>query len=132
MNNQILVLTLLFCLGLTGIKAQDEKTGDPEAAFFHADSIISQAYQENKRWESFFKGENVLTGMYLLTAGEQDKQRPHDTDEVYYVLKGKALFEAGGRETSVSQGSILFVKANVAHRFKDIEEDLQLLVFFDQ
>ena len=77
-------------------------------------------------------GKNVLTGLYMLKAGVEDRQRPHDTDEVYYVVSGKSKFMAGGKEVEAKAGSILFVKAEVEHRFFDIEEDLVLVVFFDQ
>ncbi len=124
---------LSFSLGcFYSVSAQDSKPKDPDAMFFHLDTITSELISNDKRWVSFIKGENVLTGLYYLKAGDEDKQRPHDTDEVYYVLKGKAKFMAGGEETDVREGSVLFVKANVAHRFTMIEEDLQLLVFFDQ
>ncbi|NAS14444.1 cupin domain-containing protein [Poritiphilus flavus] len=130
-NARVFVFSLTlysFC----SLFAQDIKPKDPDARFFHLDTISSELISKDQRWVSFLKGENVLTGLYYLKAGDEDKQRPHDTDEVYYVLKGKASFTAGGKETEVSQGSVLFVKANVAHRFTNIEEDLQVLVFFDQ
>lgn len=60
------------------------------------------------------------------------KKSPHDTDEVYYVVSGTGKFKAGEEKVSIKAGSILFVKAKVAHRFYDIEEDMVLLVFFDK
>ena len=83
-------------------------------------------------WLPFMQGKNVLTGLYMLKVGAEDRQRPHDTDEVYYVAAGKGKFVAGGEEVTIQTGSILFVKAAVEHRFFDIEEDLILVVFFDQ
>lgn len=118
---------------LSNVMGQENETiDDPDATFFHADSLISELQSGNKRWMSFIKGKNVLTGLYTLRTGEEDGQQPHDTDEVYYVIEGKAKFVAGGKETVVSEGSVLFVKAEVEHRFKEIEEDLVVLVFFDQ
>ena len=83
-------------------------------------------------WLAFFQGTNVLTGLYALKVGAEDKQQPHDTDEVYYLVSGKARFSAGSQEQDVKEGDILFVKADVVHRFYNIEEDLMLIVFFDQ
>lgn len=39
-------------------------------------------------------------------------------------------FQAGDEKANIKEGSILFVKAEVPHRFYEIEEDLQVLVFF--
>ena len=57
-------------------------------------------------------------------------QQPHSEDEVYYVISGRASFRAGAEERSVQVGSILYVKANVEHRFHSISEDLRVLVIF--
>jgi len=69
-------------------------------------------------------------GVYHLDAGAEDPQSPHETDEVYYVLSGKALFEGAHGSNEVNQGSIIFVPAMESHKFTHIEENLQILVFF--
>lgn len=88
--------------------------------------------QGGSPWLPFLQGENVLTGLYVLKAGTEDRQQPHDTDEVYYVVSGKSDFSAGDQKTTAQAGSILFVKAEIEHRFFNIEEDLVVVVFFDQ
>ena len=51
-----------------------------------------------------------------------------------FILSGQGSFESGEGETAkvtqVKEGSVVFVKAGVKHRFLDIEEDLHTLVFF--
>ena len=59
-----------------------------------------------------------------------DPQRPHHEDEMYYVLRGRARFKAADEDREVSAGSVLFVAAEVEHRFYDIAEERALLVFF--
>jgi quercetin dioxygenase-like cupin family protein len=115
---------------ITGQETKDP--GNPDAMVFHEDSLVLALQTGNQRWMSFIKEENVLAGLYSLKAGEVDGQQPHETDEVYYVIKGRATFAADGKEIKIEKGSVLFVKALVAHQFKEIEEDLILLVFFDQ
>jgi mannose-6-phosphate isomerase-like protein (cupin superfamily) len=83
-----------------------------------------KAYIEFLR-EGFFSG-----GLYFLKAGSDDPQVPHNEDEVYYVLEGKASFASEGRTEAIGAGSILFVPARAVHRFHSIEEDLAVLVFF--
>jgi mannose-6-phosphate isomerase-like protein (cupin superfamily) len=69
-------------------------------------------------------------GVYALARGAEDKQSPHQQDEVYYVTKGRAVLEVEGTGHPVEAGSILFVPARAKHRFRDITEDLTTLVFF--
>lgn len=73
----------------------------------------------------------LSVGVYVLPAGAEDKQSPHREDEVYYAVRGRSRFRAGGHyETAVGPGSLLYVRAGVDHRFFDIEEELVLVVFW--
>jgi mannose-6-phosphate isomerase-like protein (cupin superfamily) len=49
---------------------------------------------------------------------------------VYYVLSGRGSIRVGAEDQAVGPGSIIFVAAQVEHRFHSITEDLQILVFF--
>ncbi len=69
-------------------------------------------------------------GLYSLAAGSTDMQAPHDEDEVYLVLTGRARMRLAGEERSVGPGSLLYVGAATEHSFFEIEEDMTLLVFF--
>jgi mannose-6-phosphate isomerase-like protein (cupin superfamily) len=69
-------------------------------------------------------------GLYSLAAGSKDMQAPHDEDEVYFVLEGKARMHLGDEEREVTPGSLLYVKAATEHGFFEIEEDMLLLVLF--
>ena len=62
----------------------------------------------------------------------QDGQSPHELDEIYYVVSGRAWLEVDGQRLEAREGSVLFVERGVEHRFVDIEEDLTALVFFSK
>ncbi len=49
---------------------------------------------------------------------------------MYYVLRGRARMRVGAEDRAVGAGSVIFVAAEVEHRFHDIAEELALLVFF--
>jgi mannose-6-phosphate isomerase-like protein (cupin superfamily) len=63
-------------------------------------------------------------------AGANDDQVPPTEDEVYYVVAGQARLMVAGVATPVGPGSVAFVAAGVEHRFSDITEDLETLVFW--
>ena len=78
----------------------------------------------------FLKVPALSCGVYHLKAGSKDMQAPHDDDEVYLVLSGKARMQLGEEEREVGPGSLLYVQAATEHSFFEIEEDMTLLVFF--
>ena len=69
-------------------------------------------------------------GVYSLAAGSTDMQAPHDEDEVYLVLSGKACMRLGNEDRNIGPGSLLYVGASTEHSFFEIEEDMTLLVMF--
>ena len=72
----------------------------------------------------------MSVGVYVLPAGGNDPQKPHKEDEVYYVVRGRARVRVGLEEQIVKAGSVIFVAAKVEHRFFDVSEELEILVFF--
>ena len=78
----------------------------------------------------FLRVPSLSCGIYTLRAGAKDLQGPHDEDEVYYVVRGRARVRVGDQERSVGPGSILYVEATSEHSFVEIDEDVTLLVFF--
>lgn len=99
-------------------------------AFYKLAKLEEQLKASGSRYLPFLNVEKLKTGLYALPAGSTDRQQPHTDDEVYYVIKGKAMFKAGEESTQIEPGDVLYVKAQVEHRFYEIEEDLEILVFF--
>ncbi len=91
-----------------------------------------EAERDGKAWHEFLRSKDLYCGLYVLNAGSTDGQSPHNDDEVYYVLEGKAQIELGDAKESVpiKAGSVIYVKAHEHHKFHNITEDLRLLVFF--
>jgi mannose-6-phosphate isomerase-like protein (cupin superfamily) len=92
--------------------------------------LAARRAEADQPYLEFLRVPDLSVGLYVLPAGGVDRQRPHTEDEVYYVIAGRARFTVGGEEQDVRAGSILFVRATLAHRFHDIEEDLVVLVAF--
>lgn len=69
-------------------------------------------------------------GVYFLAAGSTDMQAPHDDDEVYLVLSGRARMRLDDADRAVGPGSLLYISASTEHAFFEIEEDMTLLVMF--
>lgn len=92
--------------------------------------LRAEADRAGGRYYEFLREPSMSMGLYRLRAGDEDLQSPHKQDEVYYVLAGKAKLRVEGRVHEAIPGSVLFVAAHDEHKFIEIEEDLELLVFF--
>jgi len=97
---------------------------------FNLDEIRSELKNEPVAYREFLRVPALSCGVYRLAAGSQDMQSPHDEDEVYYVVEGKAQLKLADKIHEVGPGSVLYVKATESHSFFEIEEDMTLLVFF--
>ncbi len=98
-------------------------------AFKLSDLIAARQRSETSYYE-FLRVHDMSTGLYQLAAGSADLQQPHTEDELYYVVQGRAQIRVGDEDAPVESGSLVFVAANVEHRFHTITEDLTVLVFF--
>jgi mannose-6-phosphate isomerase-like protein (cupin superfamily) len=92
--------------------------------------VEEQRAKSGKSYREFLHVPAMSVGLYVLPVGATDRQKPHREDEVYYVLRGRAHFKAGAEDREVSAGNVIFVAAEVGHRFYDISEDLAVLVVF--
>lgn len=92
--------------------------------------LLERVRASDGPWLEFLRVADASAGLYHLKAGADDRQQPHSEDEVYVVMAGRARFEAGPDETDVSTGSVLYVAAGEPHRFRDVTEDLTVLVLF--
>ncbi|MEO1243131.1 MAG: cupin domain-containing protein [Pseudomonadota bacterium] len=66
--------------------------------------------------------------LYFYEPRGEDKQTPHDQDEVYVVMRGSGIFAIGENKDSldrfsVQPGDVIFTQARALHRFEDFTDD---------
>jgi mannose-6-phosphate isomerase-like protein (cupin superfamily) len=98
--------------------------------FHDLPTVSAERAQAGKLYQEFVRVPALSVGVYVLAAGAADPQQPHNEDEVYYVVRGRARMRVGNDEQVVKAGSVIFVAAKVEHRFFDVSEELEVLVFF--
>lgn len=59
-----------------------------------------------------------------------DTQTPHDQDEVYIVSRGTGMFRRGPDVVPFRAGDLLFVAADIEHRFEEFSADFRTWVIF--
>ena len=94
-----------------------------------ADLLAARA-DSGRPYLEFLTVPDLSVGLYVLAPSEPDLQQPHTEDEVYYVISGRGRISVGDEVRDVGRGSVVFVEANVPHRFHDIAEELVILVAF--
>jgi mannose-6-phosphate isomerase-like protein (cupin superfamily) len=102
----------------------------PPETFYDLPSISAERAKDAKLYLEFVRVPAMSAGVYVLAAGASDPQKPHNEDELYYVVRGRAKMVVASVEQVVKTGSVIFVPAKVEHRFFDIAEELEVLVFF--
>jgi mannose-6-phosphate isomerase-like protein (cupin superfamily) len=98
--------------------------------FFEISDLGKRRAQSGRPYLEFLRVPALSAGVYVLQAGATDQQQPHKEDEMYYVVSGRARMKVGSDDRAVSVGSVIFVEANLEHRFYDIKQELTALVFF--
>ncbi len=105
------------------------------AQTFHAlGEIIGELIGAGRSYQEFLRVPAMSCGIYMLSVGAVDPQKPHTEDEMYYVISGAGAMQVHGEDgvedREVGPGDIIYVKAGQEHRFHDITEELVVLVTF--
>ncbi|WP_326689287.1 MULTISPECIES: cupin domain-containing protein [unclassified Streptomyces] len=97
---------------------------------FRLEELEAERAVNDGAYLRFLHERNMSVGLYALNAGEPDRQQPHPQDEVYVVVSGRASLTVGEETTQVARGSVVYVPAQVPHKFHHVSEDLRVLVVF--
>ena len=97
---------------------------------FELSRLLEERRESDQLFLEFLNVGSLSAGIYELAAETADPQKPHTEDEIYYVLEGTGQIRVGTRDQALSPGSIVFVEADMEHRFHSIAERLTLLVVF--
>jgi mannose-6-phosphate isomerase-like protein (cupin superfamily) len=114
----------------TRLMAQEPSSDVNAIEVFQMSELLARRARSGKAWLPFLNVPSLRCGVYVLEAGADDPQNPHDDDEVYYVENGRGKIRVNGEDYDVEPGGIIFVKAHAEHKFHSIEQDLKVLVFF--
>ena len=86
--------------------------------------------QDGNHWIEHLRVADLSVGTYSIPRGGVDDQVPHTEDEIYVVISGRAVLQAGEDSAAAGPGSVIYVAAGEDHRFTDVTEDLAAIVLF--
>jgi mannose-6-phosphate isomerase-like protein (cupin superfamily) len=99
---------------------------------FDVAELLKTLASDRHDFAEFFRSPSGSLSLTIARwpAGSVDDQTPHTEDEIYCVTAGRAVLTINGERATVEPGSVAFVAAGVEHRFSEITEDLDTLVFW--
>ena len=98
---------------------------------FNTDDYVKEIKKNSSEYfHTFINRETLAAGILLLQPGEEDTQAPHDSDELYYVIRGNGYLRINKKDYPVSEGKVFFVAKNVEHYFFGNSKELAVLYFF--
>lgn len=123
-------LTAAFILSTAVSAAGQDAQESTAAESFVVEQVVSELKASSHRYTKLLDRPSMSAGVYILPSGAVDTQRPHERDEIYYVISGSGKLLVDSDTLVAAPGVALFVAAKADHRFVEIDDDLELLVVF--
>ncbi len=98
---------------------------------FDTNEYLDKIKKNNEEYfHTFINRDSLAAGILFLKPGGEDTQEPHDSDEIYYIIRGNGYLKINKKDYAVSEGKVFFVGKNVEHNFFGNPKDLIVLYFF--
>ena len=97
---------------------------------FNVNDYIEKLRDNSNYFHTFINRDSLAVGVLVLKPGEEDTQTPHESDEVYFIIKGNGYLKIGERDYRVEENRLYFVAKNVKHHFHGNTKELIVLYFF--
>ncbi len=97
---------------------------------YNISHYVEKIKKSNSYFNTFINTENLAAGVLALRPGEDDTQAPHDSDEVYFIIKGDGFLKIKNKDYSIEPNRMYFVAKNEKHFFHGNKKELVVLYFF--
>ena len=97
---------------------------------FDVSEYVDKVRKDPNFFHTFINRNSLAAGVLVLKPGEEDTQTPHDSDEVYFVIKGDGFLRIKNKDYPIKENKMYFVAKNVEHYFHDNKKELVVLYFF--
>jgi quercetin dioxygenase-like cupin family protein len=95
---------------------------------------ISDAVQfasDKMKKNGIFETERLFCDLYCFESGQAQAPHTHEgSDKIYFVVKGKGLFQVGQEERELSEGEIAMAPSGQRHGVRNPGPDRLLLLVF--
>ena len=97
---------------------------------YNVAEYIEKIKKSDEYFHTFINKQSLAAGVLVLQPGEEDTQEPHESDEVYFIIKGDGFLKINNKDYPVEQNKMYFVAKNIEHFFYGNKKELVVLYFF--
>ncbi|MFZ8922367.1 MAG: cupin domain-containing protein [Nitrosopumilaceae archaeon] len=97
---------------------------------YDVSKYIEKIKNSNEYFHTFINKQSLAAGVLVLQPGEEDTQEPHQSDEVYFIIKGNGFLKIKNKDYPVEQNKMYFVGKEIEHYFHGNTKELIVLYFF--
>jgi mannose-6-phosphate isomerase-like protein (cupin superfamily) len=97
---------------------------------FNINEYIEKIKHSDFYFHTFINKESLAAGVLVLQPGERDTQEPHESDELYFILKGDGFLKIKDTDYTLFENKMYFVGKNIEHFFHGNSKELVVLYFF--
>ena len=97
---------------------------------YDVSKYIEKIKKNEEYFHTFINTQSLAAGVLVLQPGEEDTQEPHESDEVYFVIKGDGFLKIENKDYPVKSNKMYFVAKNIDHFFYGNKKELVVLYFF--
>lgn len=97
---------------------------------YNISEYIEKIRDSDVYFHTFINKQTLAAGVLVLKPGEKDTQEPHDSDEVYFVIKGDGFLRIKNKDYQIEPNKMYFVAQNAEHYFHGNSKELIVLYFF--
>ena len=97
---------------------------------YNVSEYIEKVKKSNEYFHTFINTQSLAAGVLVLQPGKEDTQEPHETDEVYFIIRGDGFLKIKNKDYPVEPNKMYFVAKNIEHFFYGNKKELVVLYFF--
>jgi mannose-6-phosphate isomerase-like protein (cupin superfamily) len=108
------------------------KPAEPAPATFTLEGVGRERLPGGNTWNAFIRRPSMVFGLYMLPKSVGgDSALTHRWDEINLITAGTGKFQVGSDIMEVRPGDIIYVRKGNPHFFHSLNEDLDILIFFE-
>jgi mannose-6-phosphate isomerase-like protein (cupin superfamily) len=97
---------------------------------YDVSKYIEKIKNSDEYFHTFINKQSLAAGVLVLQPEEEDTQEPHQSDEVYFIIKGNGFLKIKNKDYPVEQNKMYFVGKEIEHYFHGNTKELIVLYFF--
>lgn len=97
---------------------------------YNISEYVKKIKNSQESFHTFINRDTLAAGVLVLQPGEEDTQTPHESDEVYFIIRGNGFLRIKDKDYPIESNRLYFVGKKIEHYFYGNTKELIVLYFF--